>query len=189
MFPSRSISILAGLCLTGLAGIAHGDTRYFRAFVPGYITNLGIEYEQFLPETCEEWQETHDVDGRENYGASAETDGTATLDERRWRRRHTPLCPCRSVVGFRTERLVFIARRERHFVQLGSLVVRVSVRNAGCSSDLITVSFNIAVVLSKDAMSVSVASQRCTTALWKRLRSKKIATDFSNLSWLRGLLI
>ena len=58
MSPSRSISILAGLCLTGLAGIAHGDTRYFRAFVPGYITNLGIEYEQFLPETCEEWQET-----------------------------------------------------------------------------------------------------------------------------------
>ena len=57
MFPRHSILTIAGLVLWFLSGVAHGDTRYFRAFVPGYITNLGIEFEQFLPQTCEEWQE------------------------------------------------------------------------------------------------------------------------------------
>lgn len=57
MFPRYSILTIAGLVLWFLSGVAHGETRYFRAFVPGYITNLGIEFEQFLPQTCEEWRE------------------------------------------------------------------------------------------------------------------------------------
>lgn len=57
MFPRYSILIIASFVLPLFAGVANGDTRYFRAFVPGYITNLGIEFEQFLPQTCEEWQE------------------------------------------------------------------------------------------------------------------------------------
>ena len=57
MFPKHAILTIAGLVLWFLSGVAHSDTRYFRAFVPGYITNLGIEFEQFLPQTCEEWQE------------------------------------------------------------------------------------------------------------------------------------
>lgn len=55
----RDHFFVLALCFFSLIGTSAASAEiFFRAYIPGYITNVGVDMDLSLPETCEEWSIT-----------------------------------------------------------------------------------------------------------------------------------